>query len=238
MDMIKSEAKIPGVTYKTNELADGSIQNTFENCKYWVPKTVGFYQLRNTLATVTEPYNTYMFVSDANAPVPVYDIDISDKDDTWWDNKDNALDVANSIFMFQDSGLFDTIKDVPINGEFGKALFKCVNGKEIDESKNKFLTWGNLLKYNTDWHCANTASDALVQDADIAPIDTDESMNLYAVFQSLNNPYTSTNVVFAIRTDYTTFSQALERQRDSNYPYWNKSSSSIVKEPITWYKSS
>lgn len=101
MDLLKAEAKIPGATYTTKTKKDGSTQNEFKECKYFVPKTVGFYQLRNTLARTTEPFNTYMFVSDANAPVPAYDIDTSDKEDSWW-TKENALNVSNSIFMYQD----------------------------------------------------------------------------------------------------------------------------------------
>lgn len=144
MDMVEREAKFPGITYKSPGFGDSI-------CKYWAAKTVGFYQLRNTFAKLDEPFNTYMFVSDANAPVPVYDIDTSDKDDAWWEDKGNALSVANSLFLYQDSQLFDVIGNIEIQGDFGKALFKCWNGKEYIDGR-RFRTWRDLLLSNTGWH--------------------------------------------------------------------------------------
>ena len=151
MDRIEREAKFPGIIYKTRSDSSGFTTNTFQSCKYWVPKTVGFYQLRNTFAKLDEPFNTYMFVSDANAPVPVYDIDTSDKDDAWWEDKGNSLSVANSLFLYQDSKLFDVIGNIEIQGDFGKALFKCWNGKEYIDGQ-RFRTWRDLLLSNTGWH--------------------------------------------------------------------------------------
>ena len=43
IDMLQSEAKIPGVEYKTSTYKNGVTTNTVEKCKYYVPKTVGFY---------------------------------------------------------------------------------------------------------------------------------------------------------------------------------------------------
>lgn len=113
IDMLQSEAKIPGVEYNTVTFNDGvTTISSFLNCKYYVPKTVGFYQLRNTMTEVTEPVNTYMFVSDANAPVPVYDVDVSKWSDDDWNKKENALKVANSLFLWHNSDLFDAIGDI------------------------------------------------------------------------------------------------------------------------------
>ena len=66
--------------------------------------------------------NTYMFVNDANAPVPVYDVDVSSWSDDDWNTKENALSVANSLFLYPHSSLFDLMKgtdgsDLAIGGE-------------------------------------------------------------------------------------------------------------------------
>ncbi len=72
---------------KTEKSKAGELtKSEYDSCKYWAPKTVGFYQLRNTMCHVTDPFNTYMFVSDANAPTPVYDVVPDPEQDmnTWW----------------------------------------------------------------------------------------------------------------------------------------------------------
>ena len=53
MDMLKDAAKFPGITYSTKTLKNGKVQNTVKGCKYYAPKTVGFYKLRNTFAKLT-----------------------------------------------------------------------------------------------------------------------------------------------------------------------------------------
>lgn len=64
---------------------------------YRAAKTVGFYQLGNTLRNLTEPSNTYIMVSDANAPTPLFEP---------LDDADNAT-LAKSIFLFNDDSIFD-----------------------------------------------------------------------------------------------------------------------------------
>lgn len=61
-----------GIVYDTESRPVSKRKNTFT---YDVPKTVGFYQLRDTMSELKEPFNIYMFVNDANAPVSVYDVD-------------------------------------------------------------------------------------------------------------------------------------------------------------------
>lgn len=56
-----------------------------------------------------------MFVSDANAPVPLYDVDAHLNDDEWWSDKENALSVAKSMFLYQDKMLFDELKSATIH---------------------------------------------------------------------------------------------------------------------------
>lgn len=226
MDMVEREAKFPGITYKPKGASGGFTRNTFRSCKYWVPKTVGFYQLRNTFAKLDEPFNTYMFVSDANAPVPVYDIDTSDKDDAWWEDKDNALSVANSLFLYQDFKLFDVIGNIEIQGDFGKALYKCWTGNEFGD-KSKFKTWRNLLRSNLGWHFGNIAYSKIASDAKLRQ--PSSGHDICAVFQSLNNPYTNTNIVLATRSNYANFKKARAKAAHAEPAYeektwWNKKS--------------
>lgn len=226
MDMVEREAKFPGITYETMKMKDGYISNTLKSYKYWVPKTVGFYQLRNTFAKLDEPFNTYMFVSDANAPVPVYDIDTSDKDDAWWEDKDNALSVANSLFLGQDYMLFKEIKNVEIQGDFGKALYKCWNGREFGD-RSKFITWRDLLRSNLGWHFGNIAYSKIASDAKLRQ--PSSGHDICAVFQSLNNPYTNTNIVLATRSNYANFKRARATAAPDEPVYegktwWNKKS--------------
>lgn len=226
MDMVEREAKFPGITYKPGRASGGFTRNTFQSCKYWVPKTVGFYQLRNTFAKLDEPFNTYMFVSDANAPVPVYDIDTSDKDDAWWEDKGNALSVANSLFLYQDSSLFDAIGDVEIQGDFGKALYKCWTGNEFGD-KSKFNTWRHLLISNGGWHTSNLAYVNIADDAKLRR--PSSGYKICAVFQSLKNPYTNMNIVLATRSNYANFKRARATDAPDEPAYeerkwWNKKS--------------
>ena len=57
------------------------VNKKLTKCDYDVPKTIGFYLLRNTFLKVTQPTSTYLMVSDANAAVPLYSSeDKADKD--------------------------------------------------------------------------------------------------------------------------------------------------------------
>ena len=51
-----------------------------------MPKTIGYFQLKNTFSKVTDMFNTYMFVSDANAPTSICGVDVDEDDLEWWDS--------------------------------------------------------------------------------------------------------------------------------------------------------
>ena len=55
-----------------------------------------------------------------------------------------------------------------------------------------------------------------------------EARNMYVVFQSLNNPYTNTNLVLATRLKYGDFTSALKKKQSKTNPYWNNKSSSVT----------
>ena len=165
MKMLKEEAKFPGGEYGNPIVGTNGTYNTFLGCKYYMPKTIGFYQLRNTFTKVEEPFNTYMFVSDANAPVPLYDVDVSDKDDAWWNTKENALSVANSLFLFHNLSLFDdTLANLQIKGDVGKYIYKAVTLRDYSDGVT-WRTWKDVWKCNLGWHCYNTESDELIASA-------------------------------------------------------------------------
>lgn len=127
MELLKTNAMFPGVEYKNSGEKKGIQKMQFISCKYDVPRTVGYYQLKNTFATCSEPFNTYMFVDDANAPTPIYDVDTSNKDDEWWEK--NVETVSNSMFMYQDSRLFKAIEDIEIGSDFNDALNTAIGNK-------------------------------------------------------------------------------------------------------------
>lgn len=63
LDAVKNTTRFPGIEYKTGKIdKDGYTPNRYDKCDYWTPKTVGFYQLRNSFTKVNDSINTYMFV--------------------------------------------------------------------------------------------------------------------------------------------------------------------------------
>ena len=184
------------------------------------------------MTKVTEPFNTYMFVSDANAPVPVYDVDVSNWSDDDWEKKENALKVANSLFLWHNSDLFDAIGNIEINdnSNIGRTLYYLINGKEWTSGK-AFATWNDVLKTNMGWHRIDDSSKSEM--GDLQKPSSAASRDLYVVFQSLNNPYTNTNLVLATRLKYGDFTSALKKNQSATNPYWNKKSSS-AEGAVKW----
>ena len=238
LDEVKNTTHFPGTKYtrgKTDK--DGYTKNQYLQCDYSAPKTVGFYQLRNSFFKLNDSINTYMFVSDANAPTPLYEVAIDPENiglDNWWNDQDNAKSVAYSLMFEQDSSLFDDIGEVNLPQEVGKIFYKCKNGKEWD-TKKPLPTYNDLLKSNIDYHFDNeSAAEYKSKLKEMGFDDTmdksipeekwkAESYRLNSVFQSLKNPYTSTNVVWATRIDYNKFTNALKTNYSKNtYPWWNK----------------
>ena len=98
LEAVKNTTRFPGIKYNISNIdKDGYTKNDYLQCDYWAPKTVGFYQLRNSFTKINDSINTYMFVQDANAPKPLYDVVIDPDNiglDNWWKNKNNAKLVA------------------------------------------------------------------------------------------------------------------------------------------------
>ena len=154
LDAVKDTMHFPGIKYTTGKAdKDGYAKSQYEWCNYWAPKTVGFYQLRNTFCRLADTFNTYMFVSDANAPTPIYDVAIDPENiglDNWWEDVDNARAVAYSLMLEQDSSLFDDIGKISLPQEVGEAFYKCRHGKEWEPGK-PLPTYNDLLKSNIDY---------------------------------------------------------------------------------------
>lgn len=218
LSQLEETTRFPGIEYKTTYRADDFIQNQFLSSNYYVPKTVGFYQLRNTFCKVTEPYNTYMFVSDANSPTPLYDVDIDeDNPDEWWDNPENAKEVAKSLLLYEDSVLFDALSDVKVKKDIGEIFYKLKRGRDWDDqwdwrTRSDFPSWKDMMISNLGYFL----NDKLVNlkkfgiETIAGGIYNDDSFDcagakLHSVFQSLRNPYTSTNIVLATRRGYNSF---------------------------------
>ena len=213
----------PGVFYeKSKKDKDNVITRVFERCKYWVPQTVGYYQLRNTLAKVTDPFNMYMFVSDANAPLLSYETAPEDNAD-WWAVKENALMVSNSIFLPQEARLINDIGECELPEDIGKALYRCWYGNSKWENYwNKHQSgksgvispnWQKLFDSNYGYHAQRSVSLKLDGKKQIKT--PPEGINM--VFGSgFVNPYTSNNVVIAKRARWEP--DFLKKEGK----YWNK----------------
>ena len=61
----------------------------------------------------------------------------------------------------------------------------------------------------------------------------EDSYTLNSVFQSLRNPYTNVNVVWATRLDYDKFTKALASNNTKEHPWWNKTN---AKKTIAEYE--
>lgn len=218
MDALKRDAAFPGVSYSKYSEKKGVVSRTFSTCDYWVPNTIGYYQLRNTLTKVTDPFNMYMFVSDANAPLPSYNVDVSDKDEDWWSDKDNALLVANSFFLLDDERLFDDIGNCELPDAIGQAMYNCYYGSKgptrwsehvANRSKNLASTWNTLLESSKGYHYHRKLD---MKSAGI----TSGTYEIGVVFGSgMANPYTSNNVIIAKRDNWAKF------KAGNNANYWN-----------------
>lgn len=242
MEAIKNTTHFPGVSYKDIRKSGGIVHSSYDHCQYWVPKTIGYYQLRNTFCRVTDPYNTYMFVSDANAPTPVYDVPIDPEPkigvDNWWDNEENVKKVSNSLFFEGDQDVFEDILDVKLPERVGKAFYEARYGNaytgEWTTDKN-FPKYKHLLKSNQGYHYWDSSAVKEVQNANLQTLPEDsvgDVGDVNGVFQGLHNPYTNTSIVLATRSNYDDFAKALGKD---NAAYWNKTNSSkaVGDYPIT-----
>jgi hypothetical protein len=84
--------------YESGQMPGNSSIDKKHYVSYDWLKTIGYFQLRNTMALTDQPVNSYMFVSDANAPTPLYD--------TGEVTAANALEVAKSFYMNNEPRLF------------------------------------------------------------------------------------------------------------------------------------
>jgi hypothetical protein len=160
---------------------------------------------------VTEPFNTYLFVSDANAPIPLYNVEIpSNQQTTWWNVEDNAKKVANSLYLWHNSLLFRDIGKLKLPYDIGNAFYRCKNDNPnatIQPNDPDFPTYNDLMKSNFAYHRANNSE--YPQDGnshELQRIDGNKAAVIAAVFQGLTNPYTNTNMVLATRKNYSAFS--------------------------------
>ena len=123
MEALETMQMFPGVEYD-----ERGNKNQYKSCRYWAPKTTGFYQLRNTLRNLSETYNIYLMVSDANAPKPL--------------TNDNT--TGTSIFMWHEKDLFSE------DGELG-GINLPTNVNDVVKGitgKSKQYTYNTLFKTN------------------------------------------------------------------------------------------
>jgi hypothetical protein len=163
-----------------------------------------------------------MFVSDANAPLPTYDVDVSGKDNDWWSDTDNALKVSNSFFLDEDDRLFDDLLNCELPDAIGAAMYNCWYGADKgpgkwaehithrDKKSDFASTWENLLKSNKVYH--------YYRQIKLKDLGIEDSPNgIHKVFGSgFVNPYTSNNVIIAQRENWKKFLSG------NNKNYWNK----------------
>ncbi len=107
--------------------------------------------------------NLYLFVSDANAPLPLYDIDTSSWSDAQWANPENVERVAKSIFLYGNEELVDDIQnDAPLPPHINRKLLKYLSQRESNHwvanqgnpwsEEGGYFTWKALIETNNLYH--------------------------------------------------------------------------------------
>lgn len=168
-DSLLSGKGIPGVTYSGGKA---------KKVSYDVAKTLGFYQLGSIFRKVNDPVNTYLMVSDANAPTPLYDVDTTSWTDDDWASR--SAEVAGSLYLAKDYKLFAPFVDLV-------ATFP---------NNTKNYTWGGLIRSNASWWSKRS-----INQVDKACPNSGTAKRMNSVF-GLENPYTKNTVVFGYRDDY------------------------------------
>lgn len=229
---MQETTKFAGVEYKTKTTRDGAFKHEFQSCEYYAPNTVGFYQMRNTFCNLdaSNPYNTYLLVSDANAPTPMYDIDTSTWQDEDWNNEANIFNISSSLFLGASSSFFDEIKDIKLEyNTLGNMFYKAKTGKDWPANKDwqkQGLDWEDVFKSNIGFHYSNKEPEKEVNASGLqyGPA-VQFAERAYAVFQGLRNPYTTTNLILAHRDKLEDFTSTIngKGKGKSKSDYWTKS---------------
>lgn len=201
MESLKALAQFPGIEYQGNKLEGEYTRNLFKKEKYCASKTVGFYELRNAMSNLKDTFNTYLFVSDANAPVPMYQVDTDDWNTDDWGDPTKVETVSKSMFLWQDWLIFDDLDlgGATLPAEIQTAITDTISNSAKILMKNGVVgspTWKTLALSNLGYH----ASVDVLSDMNRRGFNVDNIGNsIYAVFGSMHNPYTSNNVVWATR---------------------------------------
>ena len=150
------------------------VNKKLTKCDYDVPKTIGFYLLRNTFLKVTQPTSTYLMVSDANAPVPLYSGDKADKD---------------RYFLLNDARLVKKeLKDVSLKIDGVTYTWQSILDSNTAYHANRSLS-------------APTGSIADAKDLQSLGQDTSTAKSIiFSIFNGFRNPYEKVTLVLANRT--------------------------------------
>ena len=189
MDYSEShEGKFRGVEYR--RVNDKKITST--GFYSWGANTFGFFQLRNTLCTTQlNPVNTYLFVSDANAPRPLYDV------------PDNATvdEKAKSMYLCGNSELMDDIEETPLPEHINSKLLEYLNPTEsnywVSNGNGGSFTWKTLSYSNNVYHRKREGKTS----------DYTMYNDIEAVFGGLENPYCKTTMVFGERSGWSSLTK-------------------------------
>ena len=117
--------------------------------------------------------------------------------------------MSKSLFLYRDKLFFDKIGKIQLPDEIAKAFYMCKMGREY--TKGALPTWEDLYKSNMAFHMADrTSYDASVKQGIQSPRDSNGAI-IQAVFGSLDNPYTNTNIVLATRQNVSSLKTMLKK---------------------------
>ena len=171
MQQLKTNSVIDGMTIDSN-------QKTLKSCAYHVLKTIGFYKLRNVVASLDVPFNVYTFVSDANAPRPLF-------------TANNSIELPDSMYMDNDD---DFLFDLSKSGAWGGSNLGSV---KLPSNMSQTIqvadpTWNTVKTASIVHHSKKTPVNSGVMDASSA-------VRISNVFGDLTSPYEKTAIVYAKR---------------------------------------
>lgn len=163
---------------------------------YKALNTIGYYQLRNTLTQIDDPVNLYLMVSDANAPVKLYETN----------SASSTEEIANSIFLCNDDRMFEDMDETPLPAN----IHTIISGFDPpDKFKNNGKWTWRLLRHSNCIYHKNRTLNKLVDG-----IGSHESNAIRTIF-GLDNPYRKTTIVFSKRDGWSTLASKFKGRKGS-----------------------
>jgi hypothetical protein len=167
-----------------------------------------------TVPKITEPMSAYIMVSDANAPVPVFETE--DNVGEKLDGDDNDSYPLQQIFMYNDISVFSDLINLPLPVDINTKINNLIGlgTSDLDQQNNIAKFWNNYHYY------ADTTEQMVNSDVDLNTWRWNIGLLLVANIQwliknspdvnwkkypeienifGLENPYRKNTIVVAVR---------------------------------------